>query len=113
MDYFDEYENVFGQDFDDDMDDFEEEFDPHTYDFFPDLAQRDPFHRERHHFGPDRFRRIVHPVRRRFRCCVYRHRSSGRIRRVCQSIGRRCSNRLGKNWVLVDSFSTNNCNRCI
>jgi hypothetical protein len=32
---------------------------------------------------------------------------------VCQSRNTRCANRLGRNWILIDSYSARNCNRCI
>jgi hypothetical protein len=125
MDYFDEYVNAFEHGFDDDdFDEFEEDQDFQTFDFYPDLAQRDPFGRDRFdrdrfdrdrfdrdRFDRDRFRPIGE--RRRVRCCVYRNRNTGRIRRVCQDRDRRCAGRLGRNWVLVSSFTARNCNRCI
>ncbi|MCH5585153.1 hypothetical protein MK805_09240 [Shimazuella sp. AN120528] len=134
MDYFDEYLNTFDYDLDDD---FEEDLDSFDYDpelaqqFPPDQFQRerfgggyygpDQFQRERFgqgFFGPDRFRRVGFnpgrtPGRNRVRCCVYRNINTGRLRKVCQGRGRGCSNRLGRNWRLIDSFTTNNCNRCI
>jgi len=126
MDYMDEYLNTFDYELDDDdFDEFEGD-DFQTFDYYPDLAQRDQFGRDQFgpdqfqrerfgqgFYGPDRFRRVGNPIRRNVRCCVYRHRNSGRIRRVCQTRGRRCTNTLGRNWVLIDSFTTNNCNRCI
>jgi hypothetical protein len=113
MDYMDEFLNTFDNEFeDDDFDDFEEgqrDFYAFDYPFHPDLAQRDPF-RDR---DRDRdFDRDHDGRRRRVRCCVYRHRRSGRIRRVCQSRHTRCARRLGQNWILIDSFSARNCNRC-
>lgn len=117
MDYMDDYVNAFDHEFDDDdFDGFEDDQDFQTFDypFYPDLAQRDPFGRDRFgrdHFDRDRFRPIGD--RRRVRCCVYRNRNTGRIRRVCQDRNRRCAGRLGRNWVLIRSFTANNCNRCI
>lgn len=53
------------------------------------------------------------PRRRQHRCCVYRHRRTGRIRKICQRHNARCASRLDRNWVLIDSYMVNNCNRCL
>lgn len=111
MDYMDDYVNAFDHEFDDDdFDEFEDDQDFQTFDypFYPDLAQRDRYGQD--HFDRDRFRPIG---TKRVRCCIYRNRNTGRMRRVCQDRNRRCANRLGRNWILVRSFTTNNCNRCI
>jgi hypothetical protein len=112
MDYMDEFLNTFDNEFDDDdYDDFDDDQDFQTFDypFYPDLAQRDRDRGGRDHF--DQYRPIG--TRPRVRCCVYRHRRSGRIRKICQSRGKRCTNRLGNQWILIDSFTSRNCNRCI
>ncbi|MXQ52977.1 hypothetical protein [Shimazuella alba] len=112
MSYLDDYLNDFDNEFDDDdFDDYEDEQDFYAYDypFHPDLAQRDRDRRDRDRHDRDHDDRR----RRRVRCCVYRHRRSGRIRKVCQSRDRRCANRLGREWTLIDSFSARNCNRCL
>ncbi|WP_028776542.1 hypothetical protein [Shimazuella kribbensis] len=117
MDYMDEYLNTFDNEFeDDDFDDFEEAYDNfYAFDnpFYSDLAQRDRDrdHRDRDHRDHDH--RDHDGLRRNVRCCVYRHRRSGRIRKVCQSRNSRCANRLGREWILIDSFTVRNCNRCI
>jgi hypothetical protein len=118
MDYMDEYVNAFDHEFDED--DFDEDYDDDfqddeyfqtfDYPFDLDLMQRRDW-RQRDRFDGDRFRPIGN--RRRVRCCVYRNRNTGRMRRVCQDRNRRCANRLGRNWILVRTFTTNNCNRCI
>jgi hypothetical protein len=82
---------------DDDYYDFDDEYD---------ISQRNPW---RPPYQPIRHR----PRRRQHRCCVYRHRLTGRIRKVCQQQHTRCASRLDRNWVLIDSYIVNNCNRCL
>jgi hypothetical protein len=119
MDYMDEYLNTFENDFDDDFEDYdwEEGDDFFAYDY-SDLAQRNPNpfrpidedhrhgqgHRPPHHYRPIGTRRRL--------CCVYRHRRTGRLTKVCQNSGTRCASRLGRDWILVNSYSVDNCRRC-
>lgn len=84
----------------DNMDEFEHDFAEDDFEVHP--AYFDPFV----------YQQPIRRGKRRYRCCVYRHITSGRIRKICQSHGR-CSTRLGLKWVLIDSHSVSNCRHCL